>query len=310
MSKTEMKRDRKTVKTVNSRARTVTRMIDAADTDLNESVHHLPSVGETGRFITDTLSRNATETVDTSRTSNDTLRDIATAACVALEANARAYAQLVKAQTALTNRVKANQRALGVIPSDFKIPNPSPEMFAALEMTTEHITEARGLIEVHRKAYAKEIERIAKQLPVYPWIENVRGIGPLNLGLIVGATGDLAKYANPAKVWKRMGLAVIDGKRQCRVTDKELAIRMGFSPVRRSIMHIVGDCFVRAASGVYRDVYDARKAYELGRETPKGKMTTGHAHMRALRYTEKRFLCDLWNQWNGREVNDTRSILA
>lgn len=150
--------------------------------------------------------------------------------------------------------------------------------------------EAKTVIEGQRKAVEKRLERLAKELPVWPWVEGVRGVGPLSLAAIVGEAGDLRAYSGPAKLWKRMGLAVIQGKHQRRVTG-DAALEHGYNAARRSVMWNIGACMIKAG-GVYRGIYDERKAYESERVE-----TKGHAHNRAQRYIEKRFARDLWVAW-------------
>ena len=149
---------------------------------------------------------------------------------------------------------------------------------------------AREVIERSRKEVEKRLVVLAKALGVSAWIMEQRGVGLLSLAAIVGEAGNLSDYANPAKLWKRMGLAVINGERQRKVAG-DAALDHGYSPRRRSIMWTIGDCIVKAG-GPWRDLYDARKALELTRVA-----TKGHAHNRAKRYVEKRLLRDLWRAW-------------
>ena len=152
------------------------------------------------------------------------------------------------------------------------------------------LVEARDGVEKHRKMVEKRLVKLAKSLPIAPWVESARGVGLASLAAIVGEAGDLAAYDNPAKLWKRMGLAVIDGERQRRVTGVK-ALDHGYSPARRSVMWNLGACIVKAG-GPLKQIYDARKVYEAERVE-----TKMHAHNRAQRYVEKRFLRDLWSQW-------------
>lgn len=162
------------------------------------------------------------------------------------------------------------------------------------------LVQARDGIEKHRKAVEKRLIVLAKQLPVAPWVEATRGVGLLSLAAIVGEAGDLGDYANPAKLWKRMGLAVMPDGRQRRTTGVA-ALEHGYSPARRSVMWNLGACIVKAG-GPLKQIYDARKVYELERVE-----TKGHAHNRAQRYVEKRFLRDLWSAW--RKGGDTNWLL-
>lgn len=159
------------------------------------------------------------------------------------------------------------------------------------------LVEGRGAIESHRKTVEKRLIKLAKSLPVAPYVESVRGVGLLSLAAIVGECGDLANYATVAKVWKRLGLAVMpDGTRQRRISG-DAAVEHGYSPARRSVMWNVGACIVKAG-GPLKAIYDERKAYELPRVA-----TKGHAHNRAQRYVEKRFIRDLWIEWRRAATN-------
>lgn len=162
------------------------------------------------------------------------------------------------------------------------------------------LTEARDGVERHRKLVEKRLVKLAKALPVAPWVESTRGVGLLSLAAIIGEAGDLGAYGNPAKLWKRMGLAVMPGgDRQRRVAGVE-ALDHGYSPARRSVMWNLGACIVKAG-GPLKEVYDARKVYEADRVA-----TKAHAHNRAQRYVEKRFLRDLWSSWRRAAIEKTQ----
>jgi len=152
------------------------------------------------------------------------------------------------------------------------------------------LIEGRNGVEKHRKAVEKRLVKLAKELPIASWVEGVRGVGLLSLAAIVGEAGDLSNYSNPAKLWKRMGLAVMPDGRQRRVSG-DAALEHGYSPGRRSVMWNIGDCIVKAG-GPLKELYNERKAYELPRVE-----TKMHAHNRAKRYIEKRFLKMLWGEW-------------
>lgn len=153
------------------------------------------------------------------------------------------------------------------------------------------LTNAKMAVEKDRKVVEKRLALLAAQLPAAGWVDTVRGFGIASLAAIIGETGDLDAYSNPAKVWKRMGLAVMpDGTRQRRVTGAD-AVEHGYSPGRRSIAWNVGANLLKAG-GPYKALYDARKTLELARVESKG-----HAHARAQRYMEKRLLRDLWAAW-------------
>ena len=165
------------------------------------------------------------------------------------------------------------------------------------------LTIGRDYYRDARKPYEKRLEKLAQELPVWPWVAGVRGFGPLGLAQIAAECGDLHHYANPAKVWKRMGLALIDGQRQRKVSDPDLAARHGYSPQRRSIMYVLADSLIKSnGDGPYRTYYLAEKERQRAKlpDAPQA-----HIHNRALRHTAKRLLRDLWRAWRGHDDGET-----
>ncbi len=130
--------------------------------------------------------------------------------------------------------------------------------------------------------------------------------------------GDLSNYASVAKVWKRLGLAVMNGVRQGGLKKSAKAeewILHGYSRTRRSVMWNIGDALIKAqvrkvkdedgedtgervALGYYGQVYLDRKAYERDKAIAEEvERTPMHIHRRAQRYMEKRLLRNLWQAW-------------
>lgn len=168
------------------------------------------------------------------------------------------------------------------------------------------LIEARNVLEVQRKAVEKQLEKMVKGLHVYEWVKETRGVGPLMLAGIVGEAGDVGSYKSVSALWKRMGLAVMPSGRQRRIAGVE-ALEHGYSPERRSLMWNIGACILKAQ--VRKDpedeekrigldylgqLYIDRKVYEAERVE-----TKAHAHNRAQRYVEKRFLRQLYAAWRG-----------
>lgn len=149
-----------------------------------------------------------------------------------------------------------------------------------------------------RDRIEKELRKLAKSLPVYSWTSGIKGFGELNLAALTGECGDIGSYRSPSALWKRMGLAVINGGRQRRVADADLALEHGYNPSRRAVAYLLGECLVKAGEGCpYRSLYAARKDYELSREDESRPKSQGHAHNRAARHITKRALRDLWVAW-------------
>lgn len=173
-------------------------------------------------------------------------------------------------------------------------------------MLTEPFIQARSILEGNRKRTEKAMEKSAKTLPVAQWVDGIKGFGIASLAAVIGEAGDLSNYPTHSHLWKRLGLAVIDGGRQ-RLMPGADAIIHGYSPSRRSVVWNVGQCVFKAQSqrvdketgevkieaGEYRKLYDARKEYEL----PRVEGKKAHAHNRAMRYMEKKLMRDLWKAW-------------
>lgn len=170
-------------------------------------------------------------------------------------------------------------------------------------------------IETVEKAALKRMEKLAETLPVWnDFGKSVRGFGSGSLATIIAETGDLSNYSSIAKVWKRLGLAVMGDVRQGGLpkgSGADAWIAHGYSPTRRSLIWNIGDTMIKAqvrrekdaagedtgaryALGPYGESYLARKTYELARDP---EMQPAKAHRRAQRYMEKRLLKHIWQAW-------------
>lgn len=183
-------------------------------------------------------------------------------------------------------------------------PPPSHLLLEAAEDICSAFLNARAAIAESRAFTESRLEELASQLPVVGFVQSTRGFGLLSLAQIVGECGDLSQRT-PAELWARMGLAVMpDGTRQRRMAGPE-GVAHRFSTQRRMIMWNIGDSQIKH-SGPYREVYEARKAYEAERDP---EITKGHAHNRAKRYMEKRIIRDLWRAWRD-TVGSQRVVLC
>ena len=174
------------------------------------------------------------------------------------------------------------------------------------------LKKALAVIHKERLGLERQVRPLVRSLAVWPWAHAQRGCGEINLAQIEAAAVStfypcLAAYPNPAALWTRFGVGLKDGKIQRRVAGRRdgrrskaekvaEAVRFGFSPKRRAILHNLGECLMKRNKGDYKKLYDERKALET--EKLAGEKTVKmHAHKRALRYMEKRFLTDLWRAW-------------
>ncbi|MBK5958114.1 hypothetical protein CCR97_08270 [Rhodoplanes elegans] len=162
----------------------------------------------------------------------------------------------------------------------------------------------------------KALEVLAEQLPVWAAFgAEIRGFGLKSLATIVGEAGDLSNYATVAKLWKRMGVGVVNGKRQgglAKSASKDEWIEHGYNRQRRSRMWNVGKALIYAG-GEYADLYRARKEVERQKAADEGLTVApagsipkkraaefrslGHIEKRAQRVMEKELLKRLWKAW-------------
>lgn len=199
------------------------------------------------------------------------------------------------------------------------------EKYGHFELNVRPLEESRVALEKVRLFQEKTVERLAKELPVWAWVERVAGVGALMLGQIIAECGDLGLYASPAKVWKRMGVGLFERlagewSRQRKLKGDE-GKRAGYSPRRAAVVFNLGDGLIRAGAREVKkaesekvelySLYLTRKIQESLKPACNAVLKTGgickskdgdyckpgHMHNRARRYIAKRFLRDLWREW-------------
>ncbi len=180
----------------------------------------------------------------------------------------------------------------------------------------------------------KKMEGWVEKLPIRGWVEanEQKGFGLVSCGMVLGEAGDLSNYANPAKLWKRMGCAPYQCERlsktamggtwkrgkEGKLTAEEWTA-YGYSPRRRSIMYVVTDCLLKAnGDGPYKSRYIEAKigAFHSHPEWDWTKCTLckgkpdgcvrcgdtgkkcGRAHLHGMLLAGKLLLKNLWKQWN------------
>ncbi len=179
----------------------------------------------------------------------------------------------------------------------------------------------RAPAEKMRKTIEADMRRLARQFPAWQsWGKDVRGFGELGFSVIVAEAGDIGGYATVSRLWKRLGLAVINGERQQKKSDAELAAAHGYNPHRRAEMYaVIADPLFRkqwrgadeeasreaGPIGPYGEVYLREKTKAMVRVAAtaelagKEKWTALRADRHARRLMTKALLRDLWRVWHG-----------
>jgi hypothetical protein len=192
---------------------------------------------------------------------------------------ARAYWDLQKTRIMIGNRRAGLERATGALGAILLDE-------AGLAPLEQHLNREEARLN-------RQLEHLAAQHPLGPWVKSTRGVGLASFARLMGITGSLDRFLNPAKLWKFLGLAVTDGRAPTRrkgepwthtdcqgghlqlckpgcTTDHHKNCRPGekgtaYSPQGRTLCFQIADSFVKTG-GPYREHYDRKKAEYGARE--------------------------------------------
>ncbi len=134
-----------------------------------------------------------------------------------------------------------------------------------------------------RNGFEREMKGLVGQLPIHGWWCAKRGCDSLGLATLLAETGDLFGYANPGKVWKRMGFAPVEtekgGCKACSTWRMQGGLTnqqwfdIGYVPRRRSVMWNIGASIIRADRGAMAEYYALfmnEKARQVGKAKDEG----------------------------------------
>jgi len=175
-----------------------------------------------------------------------------------------------------------------------------------------------------RERVEKEMARLVRQLPVYPFASAINGLGDKGLAIIVGESGiSLSEWRTTSGLWKHMGLAVIDGYRQKgktgkRESDDERQKYFDCPERRGQIIGAIADPLFKAQWAAAKDE-DGNNPEKSSKPIavpahPNGQYGEIYAHRRAA--TEPRIAAteelplkhpDKWTK--GRCFNDARRVM-
>lgn len=218
---------------------------------------------------------------------------------------------------------------------------------AAMVLTTQ---DAIGGFELTKSKLEKTMVKLANQLPVIDWLEHTdqRGFGVLFLAIVIGETGDLNNYANPGKVWRRLGCAPFTSKGKTLMgatwrskREGELSAAQwesfGYSQRRRSIAYLIGEGLIKQNKSIYRQRYDESKIRAAEKHPEwtqcqkckgtgqngrgncgncKGKGSVAkRVHLHGMLLASKMLLKNLWIAWHentdgGEKLSETEIVAA
>lgn len=218
------------------------------------------------------------------------------------------YRMWLRAQSRLTLQIKARCRRYcngdrDLADEMYKRLLKGAEFHEGAIADTAPLFAARHIITESIKPVERELVRLYRTLPIAEF--QFTGFKPDGTSgfSVVGECGNLWNYPTVSKLWKRMGLAVIDGKRQQRIKNNpELAIIHGFDPQRRAAAWNIGanGLLKHKAKNKYGAIYEARRAHTAITHPDWPKK---HSHDDAMRIITKAFLKDYWIEWRKRTPN-------
>ncbi|MCA9726034.1 MAG: hypothetical protein KC729_00015 [Candidatus Eisenbacteria bacterium] len=155
----------------------------------------------------------------------------------------------------------------------------------------------------------------AKMFSVWPWLSDIKGIGPRIGGMLLGLI-DIRRANTPSALWRYAGLGTSPWCVECntRLSDRETvcpkcgtaAIHKADRPIKgeklrynaklKKTCFLVARQFIMAGTEPYTGIYREKKAHYLGRG-----MTAGNADLAARRVAVKIFLVHLWEEWRKAE---------
>jgi hypothetical protein len=213
-------------------------------------------------------------------------------------------------------REKINARAARLVAKALADEAPDAEDEAIVETMSAELTLLAICLKpltMRRQNVEGEMCKLVRQLAVYPWTKNVKGLGEIGLAVIVGEAGDLGKYPNVRHLWRRLGLAPYEGRAMSNWHGNELSseewIECGYSRRRRAeIFSCVEESLAKwqlgsakkagtdfsVAKGPYGELYVRRRTHCLKTHPD---WSRGHLHADAMRIMVKQVIKDLWREW-------------
>ena len=229
---------------------------------------------------------------------------------LALVETYRVRTGLMTAAGDMMRRIKSKERgsavhrlrAMGKAPSPGKMPATTKADAAVVRAAYPAFHAALDVLQEQQKLEEKALLKAVAPLPIMAWAVAVRGLGPLSVATLIAEAVDPGRYATPSRLWKRYGLAVIDGGRQ-RLVAGEGALAHGYNPQRRAALYLIGENLIRTGNVEARAIYDRAKAAALAKEG----VTKMHAHRHGLRIAQKKLALAFWLAWRQLERGEPLS---
>ena len=169
------------------------------------------------------------------------------------------------------------------------------------------------------KRIKKEIRELEKQIKKHleeeyageflDWLLNIKGVSHVSASKLL-AYVDINNTPSISALWSYCGLNPNFVKRKRGMTQEE-AMKCGNPYLKKEMMGIQADSFIRQRTPIYREIYDESKDKYAKLEFEPGELkekfngykkksvglSKGHIHNRAKRKMVKTFLKHFWLKW-------------
>jgi transposase len=128
-----------------------------------------------------------------------------------------------------------------------------------------------------------EMRRVLLSHPVFSWLDEQKGIGP-TLSCKLLARLDIARAPTPSSFWRYCGLVP-------RRAHDDLP---HYDRAAKKLCYLLSISLIRY-NDEYRDLYEATKQRLA---VVRADWSDSHIRLASLRFVQKRFLLNLWIEWN------------
>lgn len=132
----------------------------------------------------------------------------------------------------------------------------------ASEKTLTRWKEIKERLKEDEESIAYLMQDDIQYHPIWPWLEQVKGIGPVTATKIIGVIGDIGRFPTVSKLWAYMGYAVREGRAERSAKHQ----KDRFNRRLRTIMFQAGGRMLQANSQYARFYYEARDYYIQNRD--------------------------------------------
>jgi hypothetical protein len=184
------------------------------------------------------------------------------------------YLQVQKIRIGMGNRIWAVENERDLTDSE------------ATEFRTqlyEQLHGAEGLV-------ASQMEKALEGHPAWPWLQQVKGVGPVLAAQLLGLIGDIEKAPSISSLWRFSGLGVDENGQADRLKKGEKAC---YNKRLKVVLYKIGTSFLMCNSPYKEKIYNPAKEYYAANRDWVPIRTDYAARRKMLKIFEQH----LWLKW-------------